>query len=224
MSKVKSQSQTYSSGIEQVKELAVDTVKQTANEFANIGGSIFFELLGLITPNTSKTKETTEKQQATKKTNVEERNLLEQTKQPISRFENKVRLRPNEGAIHLFSAYEYHEKYEVPQRIQQILERIRQEIEAFRKTTDSINAEVENIAKVTLNQREQKLGQYDISFFEFLLSLIRDLRQKAAESRSWLLLFKGKMQKRGSLFLPLKKKKKKSSVTSEDLITATGSN
>ncbi|GIW63310.1 MAG: hypothetical protein KatS3mg091_112 [Patescibacteria group bacterium] len=227
MSKVRSHSNPASSGIEQATELVPQIAKQTVSEFGSMGASIFKELIGLITPGSKRETDLQNNRQKDKNIIQDIRNIQkpeETSTKRESSFKKNFKLRPNEGPIKLFSAFEYREMYEVPRRIEQILENIRQEIEAFRKTAESFSSEVENISKATINQKNQKLGQYDISFFEFLLSLIRDLRQKAAESKGWLATFRGKMQKRGSLFLSLKKKKGNSYAFSDELKLARSSN
>ncbi len=72
-----------------------------------------------------------------------------------------------------------------------------QEIMAELKRLTSSSRELQNEFKeVSVEQRAVKPGKYHESFFEWVLSTIRQARIKVEDSASWLALFKSKKSKR----------------------------
>ena len=107
----------------------------------------------------------------------------------------------------LFNYQLYYEKEIVRKEIKQLSEQITKEIEYIKKADSTLIQEVKDIQKLTLDSLPEKPGIYHIRFFEIILSILRTLRAKIGESRTWLQAMVSKRKKRGSLFMVRSKKK-----------------
>ncbi len=194
---------------EQLKEVGSGIVKDTTEEIKNMGSGFFQQLLGLDNKPAAKTPESQldQKKQQELQEQIEEK--IEQTRSAKISSERKN--------ITIFSFTEYRENVLVKRRIEELIKEIRKEVEQFRQTTSAISTEIEEIAKATLSPLPEKVGVYHIRFLEFLLSLIRNLRAKTADSKTWLEALITRKKKRGSLFAALAKKKGTQYSLSEEL-------
>ncbi len=128
--------------------------------------------------------------------------------------------KPKKEVKTLFNQTEYLENQRVQGEIRELIEQIKQEIEAFKKTGNALMSDVKDIEKVTVESLPSKPGVYHVRFLETLLSIIRTLRLKIGESKTWLEALMTKKKKRGSLFAHLSKKKGTQYSLSQELQTA----
>ncbi|MBI2051256.1 hypothetical protein HYT33_00680 [Candidatus Roizmanbacteria bacterium] len=106
----------------------------------------------------------------------------------------------------LFRYQEYHEREIVREKVGELTELIRKEIKLLEKTDSSLISEVKDVEKLTVNPLPEKPGVYHVRFLEIILSLIRTIRLRIGESKTWLEALMTKKKKRGSLFVTRSKK------------------
>ncbi len=106
----------------------------------------------------------------------------------------------------VFNFREHYEKESVQHEIQQLQQAIRQEIEAIKKSGTDLSHEVRQIDKLTVEDMPNKVGVYHVRFLEVMLSLLRSVREKIGDSKTWLQAMISRKQKRGSLFAVRSKK------------------
>lgn len=131
--------------------------------------------------------------------------------------------KPTSSQRREFSLFNYQQYYEleiVKKEIKQLTEAIRKEIEFIKKADSTLIQEVKDIQKLSLESLPEKPGIYHIRFFEIILSILRTLRAKIGESRTWLQAMVSKRKKRGSLFVVRSKKKGTLYSLSQELQTA----
>lgn len=92
-------------------------------------------------------------------------------------------LRSREKASHM-------EKREIQQSVEQI------KVELSRLVSSSKLLKME-FSSTTMEQQTENVGQYDLSFFDWMLTVIRSARQKVEDSRTWMGTVKGKGAKKG---------------------------
>lgn len=107
----------------------------------------------------------------------------------------------------VFAYQNYHETEVVRREIKRLSNEIKSEIEAIKKAEKDLINEVNEIEKEAAKTLPEKPGIYHISFFELILSILRTLRAKVGEAKTWLAAMKTKKKKRGSLFLHRAKKR-----------------
>jgi len=127
-------------------------------------------------------------------------------KERLTRSEESKKSLPLRKEFTLFSYNQYHEQEIVRKKIKELIELIRQEIELIRKTEKTLLSEVKDIENLTVQELPAKPGLYHVRFFEIVLSLLRNVRKKVSESKTWLEALMTKKKKRGSLFLVRTKK------------------
>ncbi len=163
-------------------QLGEDIGHGTSNSIADIGKSIFDSFLHMGDSNGS------EKNQF---------NPENQEFPPDFNLENATRPRRNER-ITLFSLQERREREEV-QQIRELLKQLKEEIKAIRQANAMMMSEVDDVEKLTF-ETDPKSGVYHIRFLELMIKLLRSIRAKVGESRTWMNVLKSKKAKRGSLF------------------------
>jgi hypothetical protein len=94
----------------------------------------------------------------------------------------------------VFSFSENRTNYEMKHEMQTLLNELKNQINAFEKAEKSLSTE---IAKVKVSQVPEKAGIYYIRFFEWLLTVIKQLRMKVEESQAWLMTFSSRKKKKG---------------------------
>lgn len=107
----------------------------------------------------------------------------------------------------IFTHERHQEEDIIPREIEQLKAEIRQEIEALKKANAAVVAEAAQIEKAAMQTIAKKGGVYHVRFMEVLLHMLRSLRAKAGEARTWLAAMQTKKKKRGSLFAAHAKKK-----------------
>lgn len=83
----------------------------------------------------------------------------------------------------------YKEEVELKQQIEQLLK----EIKLLIKSTNSLSAEV---AAVAVEDAPVNPGKYHLNFFEYLIKMIKSLRERVDESQTWLRTFSSKKQQK----------------------------
>lgn len=170
--------------LETLQDLGNDVVKKAASQFGDIGSGMLDQLLG----NYDSWEEEEKKTSNTHKEQKEEK--------PKNKQEGNV-----------FNFKDRYEKEIVQNEIKQLLEQIRQEIRMIKNADKSLLHEVKDIEKLSLESMPEQTGVYHIRFLEFVLNILRSVRAKVNESRTWLEAMQSKRKKRGSLFASLSKKK-----------------
>lgn len=170
--------------IESIKDLGHHTVNSTVNQVKKIGSDIFDEFFGNQSSDFQKSNEMYD--------------WPSQSEKPIPKKRKE------------FTLFNYQEHYEndiVKRDIKELTNQIKKEIEFVKKSDSSLLQEVKDIEKLTLESLPDKPGIYHIRFLEIILSILKSLRAKIGESRTWLQAMVSKRKKRGSLFMSLSKKK-----------------
>ncbi len=106
----------------------------------------------------------------------------------------------------VFSFREHYERENVQGQVQELMRQIKREIEEVKKTDASLLQEVRDIENMAVEDLPAKAGIYHVRFLEILLSLLRTVRSKIGESKTWLEAMMSKKKKRGSLFATRSKK------------------
>lgn len=87
------------------------------------------------------------------------------------------------------SVFSYQESEKVKQEISQLLK----EIKLLIKSTRELTGEVE---KAVMEQMPADPGTYHLNFYEWLILMIKSLRERVDESASWLRMFKSKKKQK----------------------------
>ena len=106
----------------------------------------------------------------------------------------------------VFNYQNYYEKEIVRKEIKQLSEQITKEIEMIKKADASLINDVKDVENLTINGLPEKPGIYHIRFLELVLNILRTLRAKVGESKTWLQALMSKKKKRGSAFVVRSKK------------------
>ncbi|OGG13332.1 hypothetical protein A2773_00865 [Candidatus Gottesmanbacteria bacterium RIFCSPHIGHO2_01_FULL_39_10] len=113
--------------------------------------------------------------------------------------EEKISIPSNEVLIYSFRSRmetrsETPVDRETSQEIQELMKSLKSQIHLLEKSESNLDAD---IAKIKVDQIPQKSGIYYLRFFEWLLIVIKQLRAKVEEGRTWLNAFSGKKKKMG---------------------------
>jgi len=183
----KKKSSTKSNTLEILKDFGSSTVQNTADSLKNVGTGILDQFFGNVDDDHD--DEDIEQFEEVKK-NVE-------TAKTPSRSKKEA---------NIFNYNEYHESVLVKKEIGQLVEQIRQEIAYLKKADSSLLSEVKDIENISINSLPEKPGVYHIRFLEIVLRVLRHMREKIGESRTWMQTLISKKKKRGSLFAVRSKK------------------
>lgn len=183
--------------LESIKDLSSSIGEETVNSLRDIGTGVIDQLLGLQQENEEsapQNEKTFEKQKDHKKKIQKEANL--------------------------FNYQNHHENVIVREQVKQLIEQIRQEVQYIKKADKSLLNEVKDIEKFTLETVSEKPGIYHVKFLEIVLRILRSVRMKVGESRTWLQAMMSKKKKRGSLFASRSKKQGTAYSMSQELSNA----
>lgn len=114
--------------------------------------------------------------------------------------------RPQRRKETVFNFREHYERENVQRQVQELMQQIKREIEEVKKADASLLQEVRDIEKMSVEALPAKAGIYHVRFLEILLSMLRTVRSKIGESKTWLEAMMSKKKKRGSLFATRSKK------------------
>lgn len=181
--KVKSQNDPVKNPLESLRELGTSTAKNTANAFGKIGGGMLDQFFG-------------------GQNDDEESNL-----NPEFNFKKEANKgKSSKQEVKIFNYQEYYETTLIKKQIQELTEAIKKEIDMIKKADASLINDVKDVENLTINGLPEKPGIYHIRFLELVLSILRTLRAKVGESKTWLQVLMTKKKKRGSAFAARSKK------------------
>ena len=120
----------------------------------------------------------------------------------------------------VFNYTEYSETTLIKRKINELTDLIRKEIEFLKKENSALASEVKDVEKLTINELPEKPGIYHVRFLELVLNVIKHLRAKVGESKTWLEALVSKKKKRGSLFAARSKKQGTQYSLSQELTSA----
>lgn len=103
-------------------------------------------------------------------------------------------IKPKAPEIQVFTFRERSEQLEVSREIKAVLEEIKREIFLLEKKQKMVIAEA---SKLTVSELPEKAGIYHVRFFEWVLSILKDLHKKVSESATWLSACNGRKKKQG---------------------------
>jgi len=185
----------YKNPLESLRDLGTSTAKKTADAFGKIGGGMLDQFFGNSEDDEDEDKWTPE-------------NIKKEVKKSEKK-QNQV-----------FNYNEYFETTLIKKQINELTEQIKKEIEALKKADSSLLNEVKDIEKLAINELPEKPGVYHIRFLEIVLNILRVLRAKVGESKTWLQALISRKKKRGSLFAVRSKKAGTQYSLSQELQTA----
>ncbi|NMB83734.1 hypothetical protein GYA28_00405 [Candidatus Roizmanbacteria bacterium] len=146
----------------------------------------------------------------------------------LTDFEDKTSFFPKEKdrpkssrkEFTIFNYQEYYENEIVKKQIKELTEQVKKEIAALKRAGTSLLSDVRDIDKLAVESLPDKPGIYHIRFLEIVLNILKTLKQKVNESRTWLGAMTSRRKKRGSLFASLSKKKGTQYSLSQELQTS----
>jgi hypothetical protein len=181
-SKAKSQNNSSKNPLESLRDLGTTTAKNTADAFGKIGGGMLDQFFGA--------------------NNQEDNNFGSEFN-----FGNETsKSKTKKQEVRVFNYQEYYETTLIKKQIQELTEAIKKEIEMIKRADASLINDVRDVEKLTINDLPEKPGIYHIRFLELVLNILRTLRAKVGESKTWLQALMSKKKKRGSLFAVRSKK------------------
>jgi len=181
--KPKSQNDPAKNPLETLHDLGTSTAKNAADAFGKIGGGMLDQFFG-------------------GQNDDEESNL-----NPEFNFKKEIKKGKNgKQEVKIFNYQEYYETTLIKKQIQELTEAIKKEIDMIKKADASLINEVKDVENLTINGLPEKPGIYHIRFLELVLSILRTLRAKVGESKTWLQALMTKKKKRGSAFAVRSKK------------------
>ncbi len=163
--------------LESLRNVGTGIASGTAASFKDLGTGMFDQLLG-IEHNTQKDKASSAAE-----------------KQPKAALKRELK-----------TVWSFQQEQE-SRTIRSLVEQLKQEVKLLKQADSSLMSEIKDIEKLTLESLPEKPGIYHVRFLELLISILKTLRAKINESRTWLIAFQSKKKKRGSAFSSLSKKK-----------------
>lgn len=133
---------------------------------------------------------------------------------------NEKKAKKDQKKFKIFDYQQYSETTLIKKQISELTELIKKEINLLKKDNSSLLNEVGDIESLTINALPEKPGIYHIRFLEIVLSMIRHLRAKVGESKTWMEAMITKKKKRGSLFAVRSKSKGTQYSLSQELQSA----
>jgi hypothetical protein len=122
--------------------------------------------------------------------------------------------------FNVFRRVEHFESKERPHEIEYLHKQIVQEIKEIKAANAALLSEVNDIDNITVENMKNREGIYYIRFLEVIISILKTLRMKINESRTWLGAANGRAKKRGAAFGARTKKHGTSFSLSQELSTA----
>jgi len=164
--------------LETLREMSGETVKSAASGFTDMSSGFFDQFLGSGYNETTPQKET-----------------------PQANKERAPFFAPRREFKTIWSMQQEKET----RTIKELLVEVKREVKMIQKADSSLMTEVKDIDKLTIEMTQTRTGIYDIRFLEVVISILKTVRAKIAESQTWLSTFRGKESKKG--FRSLSKKK-----------------
>lgn len=170
----------------------VQQLKKNVKEEAKLASEDFFEqLLGLSSDQETKEKVVFELSKLNKSENKDTEKNTEKTPKPKKEIQPGIDYHKEyyESITKFAERASYGETSEQKKQIQQIMA----ELKKLVLSTKSLQAQ---FGMVTVNEAPSNPGKYYVNFFEWLLIMLRQARQKVEDSKSWLETVKGKNKKK----------------------------
>jgi hypothetical protein len=186
--------------LESLKDLSGSIGQGTVDSLRDLGSGVLDQLLGM--------------QSGSEDENANQENEQKPVEQ-VKEAQKKIQKEAN-----LFNYQNHHENVIVREQVKQLIEQIRQEVQYIKKADKSLLNEVKDIEKFTLETVSEKPGIYHVKFLEIVLRILRSVRMKVGESRTWLQAMVSKKKKRGSLFASRSKKQGTAYSMSQELSNA----
>lgn len=79
-------------------------------------------------------------------------------------------------------------------QINKVMQELAAEVKQLQAQTSELAQEVKN---VTVESMPSSVGKYHLNFFEWVITMLKDLRQRVSESRQWLAMSTTKKQQKG---------------------------
>lgn len=197
-SKTKSQNAQKDNTVESISNFGSSVVKNTANEFKKIGSGVFDQFFGAY--------------------DTDNHDSFENSMGGWDKEQKHPQKHKQE--FKLFNYTEYYENELVKRQIKELTEQIKKEIELLKKADASLLNEIRDIEKISLSALPEKPGIYHVRFLEIILSILKTLRSKIGESKTWMQALLSKKKKRGSLFMSRSKKQGTQYSLSQELSNA----
>lgn len=105
--------------------------------------------------------------------------------------EKNISVKSNETLVFSFNSRK--EQQEVVKETQIILQKLKEQVILLEKSEKSLAVEV---SKIKVEQLPQKTGIYYIRFLEWLITVVKQLRMKVEDGRTWLTTFTQRRKKR----------------------------
>ncbi len=181
-SKVKNQNDPAKNPLESLRDLGTSTAKNTADAFGKIGGGMLDQFFG-------------------------DNNQEDDGMDSEFNFSKEVsKSKSKKQEVKVFNYQEYYETTLIKKQIEELTDAIRKEIEMIKRADSSLLNQIRDVEKLTINDLPEKPGIYHIRFLELVLNILRTLRAKVGESKTWLQALMSKKAKRGSAFVVRSKK------------------
>ncbi len=110
--------------------------------------------------------------------------------------ETKINTTIHPGIVHAENIITQEQIF-VQKENQQAKCEINQILKELKILAESMKNFEHEVSKVAIETSPQNMGVYHKNFFEWLITMIRDLRKQVSESTTWLSVFKSKKKKRG---------------------------
>lgn len=168
-----------------------DTTKQLGNLAGGVGGGFLDQMFGAYPPDEKTSQEAIW------------RNKIREQQPPQKKKEANV-----------FNFSHYHEKEIVSRKVTKLQEEIKEAVRVIKHDSSDLVKEAE---KLSLEPISEKPGVYHERLLEVILSLLKALRLKIGESKTWMQALISKKAKRGSLFAKRSKEKGSQYFLSEEI-------
>ncbi|MBI2033384.1 MAG: hypothetical protein HYT10_02865 [Candidatus Levybacteria bacterium] len=170
--------------VEAFREIGSEITKAGKNAAKDSFSDMWDQLLGL---------DTSERSQ--KSGDLKEGEAIDFSKKKVSEQKEKTpdflpAIDYRREVIHAETQLSRKDKQEMQAQIEQIL------VELKRIVTASAELEVEH-KDLVVEQRIEKPGKYHLSFFQWMLTVVRSARMRIEDSAAWLQAFKSKKAKQG---------------------------
>ena len=129
-------------------------------------------------------------------------------------------IKKDQKKFKLFDYQQYSETTLIKKQISELTDLIKKEINLLKRDNSSLLNEVNDIENLTINALPEKPGIYHVRFLEIVLSMIKHIRAKVGESKTWMEAMITKKKKRGSLFAARSKNKGTQYSLSQELQSA----
>lgn len=168
-----------------------NTTKQLGDLAGSVGGGFLDQMFGAYPPDEKTSQEAIWK------------NKMQEQQPPQKKKEASV-----------FNFSQYHEKEIVSRQVNQLQEQIKQAVRAVEHEASDL---VKEASKLSIEPISEKPGIYHERLLEVILSLLKALRLKIGESKTWMQALISKKAKRGSLFAKRSKEKGSQYFLSEEM-------